>query len=135
MDHLYRLMVRRVRLLDVLIGSIYSKCTGKVREHKGYHYDYTSTPTSAYYYYTCYTCHTEWGSPTYPYTCSQCGRDVGKYSPYSLRDYSSCPGDIKTGDCSVCGGDGLVDKPINCTHSRSSSHSYCGHGRVGLHDN
>lgn len=41
---------------------------------------------------------------------------------------------INLGTCTTCGGDGLVDRPIKCSHGRSSSHSYCSHNEVGQHD-
>ena len=35
----------------------------------------------------------------------------------------------------LAGGDGKVDKQINCKHSRSSEHSYCSHNKTAQHDN
>ena len=52
---------------------------------------------------------------------------------YQLGD--PCPGTIDSGTCTTCGGDGLVDQRVNCSHGRSSSHSYCSHKKVGQHDN
>ena len=36
-------------------------------------------------------------------------------------------------NCTLCGGDGLVDVNINCTHGKTSSHSYCSHGYTDYH--
>ena len=41
---------------------------------------------------------------------------------------------VSKGTCSVCGGDGKVNKPINCKHSKSSSHQYCSHDKTTQHD-
>jgi len=35
----------------------------------------------------------------------------------------------------LVGGDGKIDKPINCTHGRNVSHSYCNHNKISQHDN
>ena len=45
-----------------------------------------------------------------------------------------CPGKSSS-VCTNCGGDGLVEGPVNCKHGRGSSHSYCSHDKVSLHDN
>ncbi len=36
--------------------------------------------------------------------------------------------------CTTCGGDGKVDKPINCRHNKGSSHQYCSHDKTSQHD-
>jgi len=35
----------------------------------------------------------------------------------------------------LAGGDGKVDKPINCKHGQSSEHRYCSHNKTAQHDN
>ena len=45
-----------------------------------------------------------------------------------------CLGVNILGSCGACGGDGKVDKPINCEHNKSSSHSYCSHDKTTQHD-
>jgi len=45
-----------------------------------------------------------------------------------------CPYAIGSDTCDTCGGDGKVDGPGPCSHKRNSTHSYCGHRRVGQHD-
>ncbi len=67
--------------------------------------------------------------------CNECGRtprsdDTG--GVYTVG--AKCKG-IDKRTCSRCGGDGKVDKPINCSHGRSSSHSYCSHNKTSQHDN
>jgi len=86
-------------------------------------------------------------TPNYGLKCSVCGvtfrswalscghcfydGEVG-YGMYSIP--TSCKRVTSSGTCNQCGGDGKVDTTISCSHSRYSTHSYCGHGRVGLHD-
>lgn len=74
--------------------------------------------------------------------CSTCGW-VGYYSLYCRY----CGRGQKGGDssktkcesttsvnCSVCGGDGKIDIISNCGHGYRYAHSYCSHGKVGVHD-
>jgi len=65
--------------------------------------------------------------------CTYCGKLLAT-SGYICSYNDPCPRTILSGNCSTCGGDGLVDGPGSCSHSRYSTHSYCGHGRTGLHD-
>ena len=55
---------------------------------------------------------------------------------YNVNDpvRTSCTYSLGTTSCSICGGDGKVNKPINCKHGRSSTHTYCSHGNTSQHD-
>lgn len=85
------------------------------------------------YYYLCKDCGKR---VDFPYTgsrhCSRC--DSWWVTPFMAGENIPPCTAITYELCPTCGGDGLVDKAISCSHSRTSRHSYCGHGRVGIHD-
>ena len=66
--------------------------------------------------------------------------DFTSYSTYLWSRYGEshsdrlCHHNEVTKSCSTCGGDGKVNKPINCSHGKNSSHSYCSHGKTSQHD-
>lgn len=77
---------------------------------------------------------------SYSLYCSRCSWSASGDYIYEDGNHGTLPkslgstcGNGITERCSTCGGDGRVDKSINCTHGRSSSHSYCSHGYAYQH--
>ena len=95
---------------------------------------------------TCKKCHDYSEYMTGKLTCSTCNKDYGAsrylncscgtlYNPTGKAPGESCTVEVFNGVCQRCGGDGLVGGLVDCKHGMNSSHSYCSHDRVSLHDN
>ena len=60
---------------------------------------------------------------------------VSAYGANTIIDNGSkCPSRVLDHQCTICGGDGKVDKVSYCTHGLRYSHSYCTHNKTGKHD-
>ena len=65
--------------------------------------------------------------------CGACG-GIRYGTDAVIKNGSKCPSRVLDHKCTICGGDGKVDKVSYCTHGLRYSHSYCAHNKAGKHD-
>ena len=73
------------------------------------------------------------GEKTKAWHCGDCNAYM--WDGFTATGGMSCRKNKVETPCGICGGDGLVEGPINCKHEKNSSHSYCSHDKTIQHDN